>query len=494
MTVAAGGDASKRSNMLPLWAGIVVYAAVLVEGNRLLLDPDIYWQIAVGQWIADHRAVPWTDIYSFTMQGKSWMSSQWLALVIYSQVYAWLGWAGPVIVASLATALAYIILARFLARRLGVWWVLPILALSFLIARPHLYARPHVLALPVMVAWVCALLSATERRKAPSFVALVLMVLWVNLHGSFIFGLLLIGPIALDGMLGANPPERWRLLWRWVLFGIASLVACCLTPYGWNSFLAAWAIFDLGGALMLIREWMPLDFSFFGPIQASIFVILAFVLLKGMKLPLMRNVLFVGLLYMALAHFRNADVFALLAPAVIALPLAVQFGGRDAEQGGPFRPSRRIAVSGAAVVMIGITLSALTVGRYYPGPWFAPVAAVEALKNSQAKRIFNDYNFGGYMISQGLAPYIDGRAELYGEKFVMEFDAARRLQRPDVFFDVLNRHRIDATLLSRNAPAARMLDHLNGWQKIFIDDRVVVHVRDADAIHTSDPEIKPASN
>ena len=494
MTAAANKSASRKWNMLPLWAGIVVYAAVLVEGNRLLLDPDIYWQIAVGQWIVDHRAVPWTDIYSFTMQGKPWMSSQWLALVIYSQAHALFGWAGPVIVASLATALAYMMLARFLARRLEVRWVLPILLVSFLIARPHLYARPHVLALPVMVAWACALLSAAERRQTPSFLVARLMVLWVNLHGSFILGLLLVGPIALDAVLGADASERWRLLLRWFVFGIVAMAACCVTPYGWNAFRAAHAILDLGKALKLIREWAPLDFGVLGPIQVGVFLILAFILFRGMKLPLMRNVLFVGLLYMALAHFRNADVFALLAPLVVATPLAVQFGVCGNKPAWVFPWPRNVVLLGAAMVFAGITIFACIAGRYNPGRWFAPEAAVEALKANHAKRIFNDYNFGGYMISKGLAPYIDGRAELYGEKFALEYNAALQLLRPGVFFDLLARHKIDATLLIRNAPAARMLDHLDGWQKIFIDDRVVVHVRDAHAVHSADPEIRPTFN
>ena len=54
-------------------------------GNRLLIDPDTMWQITVGQWILDHHAVPETDIYSFTMRGQPWISTQWLAQVLYAK-------------------------------------------------------------------------------------------------------------------------------------------------------------------------------------------------------------------------------------------------------------------------------------------------------------------------------------------------------------------------------------------------------------------------
>ena len=56
-----------------------------MAGNRLLIDPDTLWQITVGQWILDHHAVPQTDVYSFTMRGQPWISTQWLAQVLYAE-------------------------------------------------------------------------------------------------------------------------------------------------------------------------------------------------------------------------------------------------------------------------------------------------------------------------------------------------------------------------------------------------------------------------
>ncbi|MBA5791110.1 hypothetical protein H3280_29430, partial [Escherichia coli] len=68
---------------------------------------DTYWQIVVGQSIIDHRALPQTDVYSFTRFGAPWMSSSWLAQVLYAASYAMAGWAGPVILAAFGTAAAF---------------------------------------------------------------------------------------------------------------------------------------------------------------------------------------------------------------------------------------------------------------------------------------------------------------------------------------------------------------------------------------------------
>lgn len=490
MTAQAIDAAPAQRCTLPLWVGLIVYAVLLSTGKRLLIDPDTFWQVAVGQWMVDHRTVPVTDVYSFTMQGQPWMSTQWLAQVIFSQIYGWLGWAGLVALTALAIAVTYMLLTRFLVRYFGDTPVMILLPASFLVGLPHFYARPHALALPVMVAWVAALLSAAERRQAPPFVLVALMTLWANLHGGFVLGLMLIGPIALDAVLNVEASARLRLLLRWFAFGLVALAASCITPYGWNSLLAARAILNLGEALTLIREWAPADFSFLGPLEAGALLIIVLAFIKGVKLPLMRTVLFVGLLYMALAHIRNADVFTLLGPMVVAAPLAAQFGCRR-DAGLTFPQPHGFATMLTVVLMLGMTVAALAMGQYRPAANMSPAAAVQALKQHQAKRVFNDYDFGGYLISQGVAPYIDGRTELYGEKFVVEHSAARGLRNPASFFELLERHKIDATLLRRKTPGAQLLDQIDGWRKVFTDDDVVVHVRDASARHTVEPNVKP---
>ncbi len=93
-------EASPLRGLTPLWVGVGIYALFLLAGNRLLIDPDTMWQVTVGQWILDHRAVPQTDVYSFTMRGQPWISTQWLAQVLYAKTFAVAGWSGPVVLAS----------------------------------------------------------------------------------------------------------------------------------------------------------------------------------------------------------------------------------------------------------------------------------------------------------------------------------------------------------------------------------------------------------
>ncbi len=107
-----------------------------------------------------------------------------------------------------------------------------------------------------------------------------------------------------------------------------------------------------------------------------------------------------------------------------------------------------------------------------------PVAAVDLLEKLKVQRIFNAYQFGGYLISRDVPVYVDGRAELYGEKFVMDFFKATEGKKPELLPRLLDQYKIDATLLVADAPGPQILDQLKGWKRIYTDDIAVIHVRD----------------
>jgi hypothetical protein len=466
-------------SLLPawLWLGIAVYALVLINGGILLGDSDTYWHVAVGRWILDHGAFPHTDIYSFTKAGEPWISSSWLAQVLYALAYDWAGWAGPIILASAAIAAAFALLAFVLGSRIPARYAIFVPMVALVLCGSHLLARPHVLVFPVMVAWTSGLLRASERSESPSFWLLPLLALWANLHGGFVFGLALVAPFALDALWNADASRRKPLAIRWIAFGFAALVACCATPYGWDSILASRKILDLGELLHLIYEWMPADFSRLSPFEASMLAAIAGALYCGVRLTPPRIILVLGLLHMALSHVRNIEIFALLTPLVVLTPLSLQFAlepARFARMAFPFA-----SATVAAAILVVSTWAFAANHQFVPPANQAPAAAVAVLKAHNARRIMNDLPFAGYLISQGIPVFVDGRAELYGEQFDMAYCRAMQLKDVSVFLDMLRDYDIDAVLLTPETPAATLLDHIGGWQRIYADDNAVVHIRTA---------------
>lgn len=468
-------DGRARFARVPMWVwlGAGVYLLLLVRGNDLLNDPDTLWQIKVGQGILDTLTLPHVDTYSFTRAGAPWISTSWLAQVVLAKAYALGSWSGVVVLSAAAVAAAFALFVHLSGRR----WPAPHCAFAALIAlalsAQHFLARPHVLAMPVMVAWIGGLIAASDRRVPPSFWLLPLMVLWVNLHGSFIFGLALVAPIMLDAVWNADAAQRRMLALRWIAFGVCAVAAACVTPYGWRSLAAAKAILSLGAMLPLIAEWAPPNFARFGLLEGTILLLIGAALWRGVRLSPPRILLALGLLHMGLSHTRNIEIFALLMPLVLAAPLAQQVGWMgDVARG--MRPAPILAaIAVAAVLTFGIARAM----SFHPREAALPSAALAALKARGASRVLNDYPFGGAMIWEGMPTFIDGRTELYGERFGLDALDAVTLRRPDLLFSILNTYRIDATLLTPETPAARLMDHLDGWTKVFDDGVAVVHVR-----------------
>ncbi|UQR62538.1 hypothetical protein LRP30_38300 [Bradyrhizobium sp. C-145] len=473
---------SRARALVPLCVGAGTYLFFLFVGDTLLQDSDSFWQIKIGQWILDHGAMPYTDFYSFTRTGAPWISTSWLSQVMFAFSYTQWGWAGPVILTAIGIALSTAIFVYLLDAQIEAPRAVLFAMLALLLALHHVLARPHILALPVMVAWVGFLMAAADRRSAPSWTWLPLMALWANLHGGFVLGLALIGPISLEAVEHAEKGRRLQLFLRWVLFGVGALIASCCTPYGWRTLMGATNILSLGELLSLIFEWMPANFATFTSFEGALLGLIALGYYRGVVLSAPRIFLILFLTWSALTHVRSIEAFAFLVPLVLAKPLGEMFSRPPADAtDADGWPARYVTALGALMIVAASwTSTSLYMGHHRFGFTMTqtPVAAVDLLEQRKAQRIFNAYQFGGYLISRDIPVFVDGRAELYGEKFVMDFFKATEGKKPELLPRLLDEYKIDATLLVADAPGPQILDQLKGWKRIYADDIAVIHVRE----------------
>jgi hypothetical protein len=458
---------------LPWLTGAGVYGLLLALGPKLLNDPDSFSHVAVGRWIIAHGTVPVSDPFSFSMHGAHWIAFEWLSEVIYAAVYAAAGWPGAVVTAAASIALAYALLARFLLRTLQPTPALLLVLAALVLLAPHMLARPHALTLPVMVAWAAALVRTMDERTAPPYWALPLLTLWANLHGSVVLGLGLIGPAMLEALIDEKDRSAWpRIVLRWLPFTALAVLAACITPYGPGPLLVPLTTLGLGHALNTIVEWRPQDFSHFGAFE-FLLLLGIFGLSRGVKLPLVRVLVVLGLLHFALAQVRNADLLAMLAPLYLAAALARQLKTpHDNETGGS---ARGFALAAAAVIVIATGVALMR--PLQPDPRNAPRAAIATADLANAGPLLNDYRFGGYLIYAGIPTFIDGRGELYGGKFIARYNRDLALADLPDFLKLLDQYKIRATLLAPDTPAVALLDRLPDWQRVYSDDVAVVHKR-----------------
>jgi hypothetical protein len=461
---------------MPWLVAAGVYVLLITLAPRLLSDPDTYSHIALGRWILEHHTVPTTEPFSTTFRGTHWVAFEWLSQTAFAIAHAIGGWTAVVALTAAAMATAFGLLTQFLLREWQPNAVLVALFAALLLTGPHILARPHVLALPVMVAWIAALIRAVDARSSPPWHLLPLMTLWANLHGSFTFGLAMIAPIACDAFWRASHSERLNVIRQWTLFAILAAGAACLNPYGPEMILVTFRTVALGAALTTVTEWRPQDFTHLGAFEVILLGAFGLALYRGVTLPLLRIVMVLGILHLSLSQVRHADLLGMLAPIFIARPLGEQFKALARDR---TRTMLRAAWPPAAtlLLLIGVTVLASLGHHVSPPARITPANAIHSTEIAKARQILNDYDFGGYLDFVGIAPFIDGRGELYGGAYMLRHHRALNLENLPDFLQLLDEYHIDVTLLTPSTPAVALLDRLPDWKRVHTDDIAVVHTR-----------------
>jgi hypothetical protein len=479
----------------PVALGTVLFVW-LVSGSstHLLADPDSHWHVTVGNWILAHGAVPTVDSYSFTFAGQPWIAKEWLSQVVLAFAYNIGGWSAVVALCAGVIAFSFALMMRLLLRDIRAPLAILCTVAAVLMTAPHLLARPHVLAFPVMLIWVSGLVRAVEERRAPRPLLLLAMLAWANLHGGFTFGLVLCGAFALEAVIGARDwPERRYQFGEWAKFGVAAGLVACITPYGPESMLVTFRIFNLGDALGMINEWKSPDFHNLPQQELVLLIALYACLSRGLKLPLIRLLIVLGLVHLFLRYVRNAELLAMLAPLIVAPILARQWPtlrpSRESPVGSPLsRLRRRLAAlsrpAGRNGIALGLVLGAVYVGgvsrfmEIRPPDATMPVAAVDFIREAKLQgNVLNHYGFGGYLISAGIKTFIDGRAELYGGDFVKRYANIVELRDKAPLEETLDEFHIDWTLLLKDQPANKVLAHLPNWKRVYSDDTATIFAR-----------------
>jgi len=473
-----------------LWTfavGLFGYVVAASYAPYLLVDPDTLTHIAVGRWIIEHHAIPFHDPFSYTFQGELWVPHEWLSEVILAAIYQWFSWGGICAITALSMSAALMLLTHWLMN----WLKSPRPAIAavfaFALSEYHFLARPHILALPLMVLWISRLVSAREAKRAPSFVILPVMVLWCNLHGGFVVGLFFCIVLAVEAIWEAKGSLRWTVGQQWGAFTLAAFVSALLSPNGINGMFAAIRMMQMTTALAITGEWQSPDFHQFQPLELWLaFVILGGFLL-GIRLPISRILMVLLLLHQALFSRRNSELLGFIAPILVAAPLAKQLQDPIADR--PVRSSaaaitlaatlrQALGLLTAAAVLFGATTIALNWRGIRPLENVAPRSALEAARAAgvAAGRVFNAYNFGGYLMFARVPMFIDGRADPYSDDFISSIFAAEK-QGGKKLTDLLDRYSVSWTMLPTSNGAVGTLDQLPNWQRIYGDEFAVVHRR-----------------
>ena len=472
----AGVAAPSMTQLMVLIGAFAAFAAAAFA-PQMLWDGDTLWHLKTGEWMLQHHQIARADPFSFTVPGKAWTNLEWLSELVMAPVWAAAGWSGLQLLFALALGATAWIIGAETARRLPVFSWAAALFLALTCTTQSWLARPHLLVLPILALWTVQMMRAREAGRAPPLWLIPVMTLWANLHGSFILGLALVAPFAAEALI-EDGADRLKSLRGWVLFGLAAGAAALVTPHGIDGILHPLRIGSMR-TLQNIAEWKSSDFSHTAPLELTLLAALFALLYRGVKVPLVRLAVLVGLLHLTLHETRHQMVLAVVAVLLLAEPIGKALEGDKPAFALP-QLSAKVRMGVLALVILafaGVAVTRMAVpAKLTDGPT-APIAAFAHVpENLKSQPVLNDYGMGGFMIFWGVRPFIDGRADMYGDDF---FDAYVQALKPDTpkLKALLAKYGIRWTILRAENPAIPAMDAMPGWKRLYADKSAVVHVK-----------------
>jgi len=458
------------------WAGCFIL--ITMAGSHLLTDPDTYWHIATGRWILENGSIPATDPFSHSMRGAPWQSHDRVSDVILAISYQAGGWHGVVTLSVFSVSLALLILAWTLSRHLRAFYVAVFTVFAFTMMLGHLLARPHILVLPIIVIWVTLIVEARENNKRPPLWAALLIVLWANMHGSFLIGALIAGVLAAEAFFAAaTNSERKKVFYEWGLFLSLVFLSTLLTPYGFRGYSYTVEVLNSKIALNAITEWQPPDFGEINPIGVWIFFMLGAVLFRGLRISIFRIILILILLQLTLTHMRSAELLGLIVPILVAHSISTQWSDAPSKRSASSARSTAIMIILSGMVVVGALLN-LWSRDVAPASKISPDGALKAARQAGVSgNVINDYNFGGFLIFNHIPVFIDGRTPIYGDPFIKRFiKASIGNKTQSEFLKILDDYNINWSVAEPEGALAENLLNISGWKEIYRDEIAIVHI------------------
>ncbi len=221
--------------MLDMLLIAALLALTFLLGVFPLKDTDFWWHLRTGDWIRQTGQVPHHDLYTFTVPDHLWIDLHWGFQVLLSLGYARFGVVGLNLAKCAITTIALLVLITA-RRREGPVWVLVLAWIpALLVLGGRMYIRPETLTL-FYLSITLAILSRWDRWPALAWLLPVVQLAWVNSHGLFVLGPVLLSFAVVDALLrpGSLGPGRGRW-WRIVAPAIVlTALVCVVNPYGFT--------------------------------------------------------------------------------------------------------------------------------------------------------------------------------------------------------------------------------------------------------------------
>lgn len=484
-------------------ATALTFSSIAGVATTKISDPDVFWHLATGRWIWRWRQIPKVDPFSWTAPGRKWIAHEWLTEAIWHPIYVAFGWAGLILASTLTILLSFAVVHRT-AHRLGASQGTATFAVALGAGSTvHTWGtRPQMFSLLFTAIYLS--MAARSELSTRRFVMTtsVLMLLWANMHGGYMFGIAVLGALAVGTILdelyrGPQPRTRWKRLHKssrvqkYSIATILAILVSAINPNGIHGLIYPFTYLGDNASTRYIVEWFAPSFSDpqYWPFGLGL-ALLAFVLVHSRKIfPTSTYLICIPLAALGVQSVRNIGQFAIVSAPWIAVGLTTLFARRKAEAVAstasvPTAADQKAkavihtVAAGASVIAWSI-LAAANLGTAANEAAIAkeyPVAAAKALTTAPGGQLFNQYGWGGYLTlrTPQYKVFVDGRPDMYGDAFMDRYMDTWRMKQG--WQQRLEEDGVDQVLVEPSSALGEALAKDPKWKIHYQDDLAVLYI------------------
>lgn len=474
---------------------ITVLVCILTGKAALLDDANVGIHIRVGEYIMDNFTVPTHDIFSYTRPPLAWTPPVWLADLIFAILHKPFGLTGVVVFMASVIAAIYAILFKFL-RSSGVSMIVAASTVLLAIGASgiHWLARPHIFSWVLLLVWYVILDTYQYKHKHYLYVLPFLMPLWVNLHGSFVMGFILL-LVYIAGNFAKthfgreerrDASHRTKVL---ILFFFLCLVASLLNPQGYKILFSPLQLTTNPIVVERAIEWLSPNFHRLLIYECMLLLMILVLGTSVKRLNAIEAILLLVFTHMSLFSARFIAFYALIASPIIAKRvdrIIEEIRGKGLVEEIVSASDNMAAVDSRtkwhlwSIVAMAAVVIMCCGGKlnYRFDEKKMPVDAVQFLKKERIEgKVFNHDGFGSYIIYEAWPEYevfYDGR-DMYGKERTEEY-----LEVADVgrgWKDVLKKYAMTWIIYNNESTLSNVLLETDEWQLIYSDQIANIFVK-----------------
>jgi len=400
----------------------LLYSLPAALGMRPVVDLDIWWHLHQAAWIVEHKSLPLTDPFTTYGVGKSWIAYHWLYELIVYAFYRAFGLFGVALYTTILALAITVALHGLLRRYTGDLLVATGLTALALAAMYPVLSQPrpwlfNVLFLVLELTVILEVRRTGEARRLWTLPPLFLV--WACINIQFVYGLFVLVLAAVEVLIDRRA-ERLaiaRPLRLKPLLGalVACVLATCLTPYHVRIYVPVLTAVRLTDPFLFLAELQAPPFRLiFDWIMLGLLLAATFVLGRQPTIsPFLVSLLATG----AFVAFRaRRDVWFVVIASVVTLAITRV---RSVTARSAFGVARTALIAIVAVgVAVGLALTRVSASRLEAAVAenFPAGAAAFVEQQGYRGRIYNDYNWGGYLMWRlpALDVTLDGRNPVHG--------------------------------------------------------------------------------